>query len=92
MSSPYDIIKTLLHTEKGSRLEAGGCYQFLVDNRATKVDIRRSVEKIYKVKVTDVNTMVIRGKMKRVRTQLGKKPDWKKAYVRVAEGQKIEVK
>lgn len=92
MSSPYDVIKTLLHTEKGSRLEGDGCYQFLVDKKATKVDIGRAVEKIYKVKVTDVNTMVIRGKMKRVRAQLGKKPDWKKAFVRLAEGQKIEVK
>lgn len=92
MRSPYDIIRTLLHTEKGSHLEADGCYQFLVAKDATKVDVKRSVEKLYKVKVLDVNTLVLRGKMKRVRRQLGKRPDWKKAYVRVEKGQKIEIK
>lgn len=92
MYSPYDSIKTLIHSEKGARLETKGCYQFLVSKHATKIDIKRAVEKIYKVKVTAVNTVVTHGKMKRVRTQLGKKPDWKKAYVTLAEGQKIEVK
>jgi large subunit ribosomal protein L23 len=92
MFNPYEIIKTLLHSEKGARLEPFRCYQFLVTPDATKIEIARAVSKIYKVKVTDVNTVVVRGKMKRVRTQLGKKPDWKKAYVRLAEGQKIEVK
>ncbi|MBI5873270.1 MAG: 50S ribosomal protein L23 [Candidatus Omnitrophica bacterium] len=92
MYSPYDIIKTLIHSEKGARLENDGCYQFLVAKNSTKVDIRRAVEKIYKVKVTDVNTVITHGKMKRVRTQLGKQPDWKKAYVKLAKGHKIEVK
>ena len=92
MYSPYDIIKTLIHSEKGTRLELGGCYQFLVAKSATKIDIRNAIEKIYKVKVTDVNSIIVRGKMKRVRTQLGKQPDWKKAYVKLAPGQKIEVK
>lgn len=92
MLSPYDIIKTLIHSEKGTRLETDGCYQFLVSKEATKVDIAKAVEKVYKVKVTGVNTVVVRGKMKRVRTQLGKQPDWKKAYVQLQEGQKIEVK
>ena len=92
MHSPYDIIKTLLHSEKSTRLEEDGCYQFLVDNKATKIDIKCAVEKIYKVKVTDVNTVLVRGKMKRVRQQLGKKPDWKKAFVKLVKGQKIEAK
>lgn len=92
MFNPYDVIKTLLHSEKGARLEADGCYLFLVACDAGKVAITRAVEKIYKVKVRDVNTVNVRGKMKRVRTQIGKKTDWKKAYVRLAEGQKIEIK
>ncbi len=92
MHSPYDIIITLIHSEKSARLENDGCYQFLVNNKATKVDIKHAVEKIYKVKVTDVNTVFVLGKMKRVRQQLGKKPDWKKAFVKLAKGQKIEVK
>jgi len=92
MYNPYDIIKTLLHSEKGARLEAQRCYLFLVSPDASKIDISRAVAKIYKVKVEDVNTVNVRGKMKRVRTQIGKKPDWKKAYVRLAEGQKIDIK
>ena len=92
MLSPYDIIKTLLHTEKGARLETERSYLFLVSPDASKIDISRAVSKIYKVKVESVNTVNVRGKMKRVRTQIGKKPDWKKAYVRLAEGQKIDIK
>ena len=92
MYSPYDIIKTLIHSEKSARLEDKACYQFLVDKKATKIDIKRAVEKIYKVKVTDVNTVIVFGKMKRVRQQLGKQPDWKKAFVTLVKGSKIEVK
>ena len=92
MLNPYDTIRALIHSEKGSRLEGMGCYQFRVTPQATKVDIKRAVEKIYKVKVKSVNTMVVHGKMKRVRMQLGKKPDWKKAFVQLTEGQKIEIK
>jgi large subunit ribosomal protein L23 len=92
MLSPYDIIKALIHSEKGTRLEEKGCYQFYVAKSATKIDIRSAIEKMYKVKVVDVNTSIVHGKMKRVRQQLGKQPDWKKAFVKVAEGQKIENK
>jgi len=92
MSNPYDIVKTLIQTEKGSRIEADRCYQFYVAAGATKIDIKRAVEAIYKVQVDRVNTMVVPGKMRRVRMQLGRQPDWKKAYVRLQEGQKIELK
>ncbi len=92
MPSPYDTINTLIHTEKGTRLESDGCYLFTVAKFATKIDIKKAVEKIYKVKVKNVRTVVVRGKMKRVRTQLGKRPDWKKAYVRLQKDQKIEIK
>ena len=92
MRNPYDIIKTLIHSEKGARLEQGGCYQFQVAKEATKIDIKKAVEKVYKVKVLEVNTTRVRGKMKRVRYQFGKQPDWKKAYIQLQEGQKIEVK
>lgn len=92
MHSAYDIIKALLHSEKGSALSGRGCYQFRIGRCATKVDVKRAIEAIYKVKVTGVRTVMVRGKNKRVRMQLGKKPDWKKAYVQLAAGQKIEVK
>lgn len=92
MHSPYDIIKALIHTEKGARLESDGCYLFTVAKTANKVDIRRAVEEIYKVRVKEVRTSVVPGKLKRVRYQIGKTPDWKKAFVKLEKGQKIEVK
>ncbi len=90
MKTSYDIIKTLLRTEKSAGFEDKGKYLFLVDKSANKVEIKHAVEEIYKVKVTDVNTVVMPGKLKRVRYQYGRTPDFKKAFVKLAEGQKIE--
>jgi large subunit ribosomal protein L23 len=86
----YDIIKTLLRTEKSSVQEPGGVYLFLVDKGANKLQIKCAVEEVYKVKVKTVNTVVGPGKLKRVRYQLGKTPDYKKAYVTLVAGQKID--
>ncbi|MDP8264352.1 MAG: 50S ribosomal protein L23 [Candidatus Aceula lacicola] len=91
MAISYDIVKTLIRTEKGTVLELERKYLFQVDRRSTKVDIRRAIESIYKVKVQDVNTIVVPGKKKRVRQALGRTPDWKKAVVTLKEGSKIEV-
>lgn len=92
MITSYDIIKSLVRTEKSTALyEPGAKYLFLVSNSANKIQIRRAVEEIYKVKVKDVNTYVTRGKMKRVRYQLGKVPDYKRAVVTLKKGQKIEI-
>ena len=85
-----DVIKALIRTEKSTLVEADGKYLFLVDSGANKIQIRRAVEALYKVKVRSVNTFVSIGKMKRVRYQLGKTPDTKKAIVTLKEGQKIE--
>ncbi len=86
----YDIIKALLTTEKSNLYRPIDKYLFLVDKRSNKVQIKRAVEEIYKVKVREVNTFVTHGKMRRVRYQLGKTPDLKKAVVTLKEGQKIE--
>jgi len=91
MITSYDIVKVLLQTEKGAFLGANRKYLFEVAGHATKKDIKRAVEEIYNVKVEGVNTTVMPGKEKRVRYQLGKTPDWKKAIVTLKEGQKIEV-
>ncbi|MFA5060405.1 MAG: 50S ribosomal protein L23 [Candidatus Omnitrophota bacterium] len=90
MKSSYDIIETLIRTEKGTFLEPERKYLFHVSKSATKIDIKRAVEELYKVKVQDVNTVLVTGKEKRVRQQLGRTPDWKKAIVTLKEGQKIE--
>ena len=91
MDKQYDIVKALIRTEKGTTLEPDRQYLFEVDRRATKVDIRKSIEEIYKVKVQAINTCVVPGKKKRVRQILGRTPDWKKAIVTLQEGHKIEV-
>ena len=91
MKPLYQIIKALLRTEKSTRQEPAGKYLFLVDRQAKRSEIKRAVEEIYKVKVNKVNTLMLPGKLKRVRYQQGFTPDYKKAVVTVAEGQKIEV-
>lgn len=90
MIQPQDIIKALIRTEKATQYEPEGKYLFLVNNCANKIQIKHAVEQIYKVKVKDVNTYLASGKLKRVRHQLGRTPDLKKAIVTLKEGQKIE--
>jgi len=90
MITSYDIIKALIKTEKSTKYEPEGKYLFLVDKSAGKIQIKRAVEEIYKVKVRDVNTFISGGKLKRVRYQLGRTPDVKKAVVTLKTGQKIE--
>jgi len=91
MITSYDIVKNLVRTEKGTMIEPNRKYLFLVARGANKVEIKKAVEQIYNVKVHDVNTMVVRGKLKRVRQQVGSTTPWKKAIVTLKEGQKIEV-
>ena len=91
MNTSYDVIRTLIRTEKGTLVESQGKYLFHVDSRANKIAIKHAVEEIYQVKVEDVNTALMPGKKKRVRQELGRTPDWKKAIVTLKEGQKIEI-
>ncbi len=86
-----EVIKALLKTEKSTYLhEPQGKYLFLVNNKANKIQIRDAVEELYKVKVDHVQTYVSLGKMRRVRHQLGKGVDTKRAIVTLKSGQKIE--
>lgn len=91
MRNPHDIVKGLLRTEKGSNLMPFNKYLFWVDSGANKIEIRKAVELIYKVKVNDVNTLMVKGKPKRVRYAMGKTSAWKKAVVTLKEGEKIDV-
>ena len=91
MKDCYAVIKHLLITEKGTSLGAQNKYLFSVDRKANKVDIKRAVQEIYKVKVKSVNTMHVSGKKKRVRFKEGKTASWKKAIVTLAPGQSIEI-
>jgi len=91
MKANSDIIKALIRTEKATQYEPEGKYLFLVNNAANKVQIRQAVQQVYKVKVKHVNTFISCGKLKKVRYQLGRTPELKKAIVTLKEGQKIEV-
>lgn len=85
------VLNTLLRTEKGSSQVDQHKYLFSVKKYANKIQIKQAVEDFYKVKVAGVNTQVVAGKLKRVRTQLGHTPDWKKAVVTLKAGQKIDL-
>ncbi|MBF0593747.1 MAG: 50S ribosomal protein L23 [Candidatus Omnitrophica bacterium] len=91
MITSYDIVKTLLRTEKSTGLEKIRQYVFNVATAATKPEIKKAVESIYKVKVQAVNVTNVPGKKKRVRQRIGYTSDWKKATVTLKEGSKIEV-
>ena len=66
-------------------------YAFRVHPRATKPEIRKAVQELFEVKVVAVTTMTVLGKMKRLGRYSGRRPSWKKAIVRVAKDQKIEI-
>ena len=89
MITCYDILKALVRTEKGTGLESQRKYLFRVADNATKIDVKRAVEEIYKVKVQDINTVHVPGKLKRVRLKAGYTSAWKKAVVTLQVGQKI---
>ncbi len=89
--STYDVIRRPLITEKGTGLQAGGKYAFEVAPKATKHQIKAAVEKSFKVGVTAVNVMSVRGKSKRVKSGLATAPSWKKAIVSLKAGDKIEL-
>ena len=61
-----------------------------VDRRANKVEIKKAVERMFKTKVMDVKTLNMKGKKRRVGRNIGKRPDWKKAIVRLAPGENVE--
>ncbi len=92
MTEPFDIVKTVRLTEKGTLLsETQNKYVFQVDPKATKIQIKQAVEFLFKKKVVAVNTCNYAGKKKRERrADFGRRPHWKKAIVQLAEGDRIE--
>jgi len=89
--SPGDVVVGPVITEKGTMVqEQGNQVVFRVHPHANKVEIRRAVETLFKVKVEKVRTSKLMGKTRRVGKHLGRRPDWKKAYVTLAEGDRID--
>jgi large subunit ribosomal protein L23 len=89
--TPYDIIKRPLVTEKTNiQKEEKNQVSFEVDRRANRIEIKRAVEKIFNVRVSEVRTLQIKGKIKRRGLILGKRKDWKKAIVTLRPGERIQ--
>jgi large subunit ribosomal protein L23 len=90
VSKFHSIIRYPSITEKNTALRnSQNKYVFEVDPKATKPQIKKAVETLFNVKVLSVNTMVVKGKFKRVGRFAGKRADWKKAIIRLAAGQTI---
>jgi len=92
VKSIYSIIKSPLVTEKSARNSVFRKYAFWVDKDANKVQIKRAIEKIYKVKVVKTAALMVKGKTKKLRfNQAGKTASWKKAIVTLKEGFEIKI-
>ncbi|MCW3491085.1 50S ribosomal protein L23 [Dethiobacter alkaliphilus] len=92
MRDARDIIKKPLISEKSTMMMEEMKYAFQVDPGANKVEIKKAIEELFKVKVKDVNTIRMQGKMKRMGMFTGRRPSWKKAVVTLEEGSKpIEI-
>jgi large subunit ribosomal protein L23 len=87
----YYVIKRPLVTEKNSQLAELGVYAFEVEKGATKIEIKKAVEKFFGVKVATVNTAMCRGRAKRTKYGVGQPLSWKKALVRLKKGEKISL-
>jgi len=85
-----DILIRPLITERTTQLMSEGKYVFVVAKKANKIEIAKAVAEIFKVKVVSVNTANVTGKKKRVGRAVGKRPDYKKAIVKLAAGDTIE--
>lgn len=91
MRSPYEILRRPRITEKASRISEGTPFVvFEVARDANKAEIKHAVQSIFSVEVTSVRTSIVRGRIKRRGRSIGKRPNWKKAYVRLKEGQEID--
>lgn len=86
----YDIIRGPIITEKATELSEHNQFAFKVAPDATKPEIRDAIERLFGVKVTGVNTIRVKGKVKRFRGRLGRRSDVKKAIVTLAEGQSLD--
>lgn len=89
--TPHEILRKPVITEKSTiQKEANNQFTFEVDRRANKVEIRRAVEQVFNARVVNVRTIGMNGKVKRFGRTLGKRRNWKKAIVTLAQGEHVE--
>jgi large subunit ribosomal protein L23 len=94
MKNPWTVVTRPILSEKSMGQQKGtNTYVFAVDPSANKHEIKYAVQQIYGVKVEDVRTVVVKGKEKRSRNMVlsGRRKDWKKAYVKLAAGSRLDI-
>ena len=87
----YDLLRRPIITEKATNASENGAVVFEVSMKASKSDIKKAVEELFKVKVKGVNTLISKGKIKRFKGKLGRRKNIKKAYVMLEDGNTIDV-
>jgi large subunit ribosomal protein L23 len=91
MRGPQEVIRAPLVSEKGTLLaESANQVLFKVRPEANKIEVKKAVEALFKVKVVKVRIARYMGKVRRIGRNMGRRPEWKKAYVTLKEGDKIE--
>ncbi len=91
MRDPHQVLIKPMVSEKSVALMEDNKYSFVVDKNANKIEIKHAVESLFNVKVLNVTTRIIKGKVKRMGKSEGKRPDVKKAIVTLAANDKIEI-
>ena len=93
MRSPWEVIRKPLVTEKSMAKQQKSVYTFIVATESTKPEVKNAVEKAFSVKVREVRTIRIKGKLKRMKNMLleGRRKGWKKAYVTLQEGFRLDI-
>lgn len=87
----FNVVRAPLVSEKTARLAENNQYVFEVATTATKGDVKAAVESLFNVKVAAVNVVNVKGKSKTFKFREGRRVDWRKAYVTLAEGQSIDI-
>ncbi len=91
MRNPHDVLVKPMVSEKSMLLMEENKYAFLVDKKANKIEIKHAVEAAFNVKVLEVTTRIVKGKVKRMGRYQGKRSDTKRAVVTLKPGDKIEI-
>jgi large subunit ribosomal protein L23 len=86
-----NVIRAPRVSEKTARLQENNQYVFEIAKTATKADVKAAVEQLFEVSVKAVNVVNVKGKQKAFKNRNGRRGDWRKAYVKLAEGQSIDV-
>jgi large subunit ribosomal protein L23 len=91
--SPWEVIKKPLVTEKSMAKQQKSVYTFIVAPETTKPEVKNAVEKAFNVKVQEIRTVRVKGKLKRMKNMLleGRRKGWKKAYVTLKEGFRLDI-